>query len=107
MTIKERILTALQGSAGFRYYGTRPLMAAVDILRMVNPSIPVPDVIKGRSSFKYRPKDVSLASLSSVLNKMVRDGTLLRVSDFGPRGGFGYALRHWNYKAKTARVAKR
>jgi hypothetical protein len=35
---------------------------------------------------------MSLSSVSSTLRKMVLGGDLLRVSGFGPRGGYGYLL---------------
>jgi len=40
---------------------------------------------------------VKLASLSSVLKKMVDERKLVRFENLGPRGGYGYALRE-NYE---------
>lgn len=35
-----------------------------------------------------------LASLSSLLKKLVDHGTLARDENFGPRGGYGYHMRN-------------
>lgn len=36
---------------------------------------------------------VRLSSLSSTLYRLVRQGKLVRIPNFGPRGGYGYRLR--------------
>ena len=39
-----------------------------------------------------RSNEFKLSSLSSLLHKMWKDGSLIRLPDFGPRGGNGYVL---------------
>ena len=83
MTIRERIWNTLQGSSSMLYHGTRPIMTASDIVRYAN------------YSAVFRPgdnlPDLTLASVSSVLRRMVGEGKILRVKGYGPRGGYGYA----------------
>lgn len=45
---------------------------------------------------EFKADDVKLASLSSALNKMYRNGELARMDQFGPRGGYGYLLKKDN-----------
>lgn len=39
-------------------------------------------------------KGISLATISSALCKLVKSGEILRLDNFGPRGGYGY-VRKW------------
>lgn len=87
MTTKDRIMNALCGAGAFKYYGTRPMMTASDIQRFINPRVPA-----ARSA----PTTVSLGTVSSALNQLVKEGLVLRVKGFGPRGGYGYARPHWD-----------
>lgn len=36
--------------------------------------------------------DKKLSSVSSVLTKMVKNNLITRISEHGPRGGYGYAI---------------
>lgn len=49
-------------------------------------------------ALQTRLKSPSLATVSSLLNKLTKSGDVVRVYGVGPRGGYGYARarRNWN-----------
>lgn len=39
-----------------------------------------------------RPQMITLATVSGILNRLVKRGDVMRIKGFGPRGGYGYVL---------------
>ena len=72
MTIREQVLTALQYWEPYRHGAT-----ATQLFHALN--------AKGY--------EVKLSSLSSQLCKMVKEGELDLLVEYGPRGGSGYRLK--------------
>lgn len=75
MTMRSQILQVL----GVRHHP----MTATTICNAIN----VPDGISDFIGFE-------LSSVSSTLRKMYDTDVLGRVENFGPRGGYGYYLKH-------------
>jgi hypothetical protein len=72
MTIREQVLNALQYWVPYKYGATATQLC---------------------HAFKANGHEVSLSSLSSQLCKMVKDGELDLLVEYGPRGGNGYVLK--------------